>query len=236
MKSITRVAVSSLRAALEVSGVKQAAKTVLSCRDAMSLTGKLMGVALIRLQEQFRTRIKKGGTYFSQFLKQEGIARSTAFYAMNAAKGKGRKVGKSKKQPSIPQLLKRRDNLQLKLSKATKKEERQELKSDLERVKVSLLRKQDVLKNRIKTLSTQLEQVIKGIAAFGESPEAKTVGGQMLGALKEFGLIQHKLNRNAAPVYTFQSNGTVDVSVPKKPVSRVLADVVNQHVSHSAQA
>jgi hypothetical protein len=97
-----KVAVTSLNAALKISGVSFAAKRVVSLQKSLTRTGKEMGAALMELRKQFHTRIKRGGTYFSQFLKRKGIARSTAFYAMNAAKGKKRSTPRKKAGNRIP--------------------------------------------------------------------------------------------------------------------------------------
>lgn len=96
--------VKSVTQALRKANAQREANTVISLQGKMTTNGKQLGKALIALRKKLEvTKGCKG--WFSKFLKQEGINRRTAYYAIDKANGKTRKTKKSRKQSIRSQFI-----------------------------------------------------------------------------------------------------------------------------------
>lgn len=112
----------------------------------------------------------KGGnnpkSLFSKWLKSVGIPRATAYWTLK------RHGVSSLKQPSVKQLIQKREKLQIDLAKA-KRDDKSGIQSKLDSVKTQLSRRREVLENRLKSISAELKEVMTAVSAFSGTPEAK---------------------------------------------------------------
>jgi hypothetical protein len=122
-----------------------------------------------KLQRVHRVMVKGNSpkSLFSKWLKSVGIPRATAYWTLK------RHGVTSKKQPSVKQLLKMREELELKLSKVAKGK-RDEVKTKLDSIKRQLSTRRERLENKLKAIGGELKAVMTGIAAFSGSEEIKS--------------------------------------------------------------
>lgn len=156
---------------------------------------------------------------FSKWLKFVGIPRATAYWTL-ARYGKK----STRKQPSIKHLLKMRETSQVELSKA-KKDDKPGIQRKLDSIKSQLARRREVLENRIKTLGSDLKELVRGIAAFGEAKEAVPVAAAIADTIREIGFAPSGMT---GPMCEFNLDGTVDVTLPTKKPSASVGPVGHQ--------
>jgi hypothetical protein len=93
--SIEKVKVTSIDAAITAAKVQKQASELKTLNATMNATGSTMGKLLIAVQTGLKNHVVQGGTFYSKWLKREGISRTSAFYAIKKAQG----VDRAKEKP-----------------------------------------------------------------------------------------------------------------------------------------
>lgn len=127
--------------------------------------------------ERVRGVMVKGNSpksLFSKWLKSVGIPRATAYWHLS----KGKTT--SHPQPTVKQLLAKRDKIQSKLAKTSKKAEREEMKTSIKSLDKRVSDKQDILKRQIKAAFKEVRDKVSNVSWFSEhtdeqAPLLKTV-------------------------------------------------------------
>lgn len=144
---------------------------------------------LVRKLNAVRKALVSGNSpksLFSKWLKSVGIPRATAYWKMNQYSGEG------KKQPSVTQLIQKREKLEIKLSKV-EKDDKSQIKAQIDSVKNQLSRRREVLQNRLDSISADLKEVVNAISAFNGTPESKGFGDLMGSYMKKTDVLFSKM-------------------------------------------
>jgi hypothetical protein len=173
-KSNALPTIKTLDQAIERASAKAEVANILSLHGEMKSTGKELGKALIALRKKF-TMTKGCGGWFSKFLQRNGIKRRTAYYAMDAAKGKKRnsKAAKAKRTQTTKSLVTKSATLQKQIAEkqkvlATPVKGKEQIASRLE-VVTSLKSAEEQLADVNKKLGISPDDLAKSITdAFAE--------------------------------------------------------------------
>ena len=122
-----------------------------------------------KLQRVHRVMVKGNSpkSLFSKWLKSVGIPRATAYWTLKRSG-----VSNGKKPLSVTKLIQKREKLEVKLSKA-EKDDKAQIKDQIDRVKNQLTRRREVLQNRLNSIAADLKEVMNAISVFNGTTEAK---------------------------------------------------------------